>query len=233
MKNIVLIVITLLAITTCYGQIDSNNIRVFASPGEYYRVKIDNHLQPVSSKFHLDPGKYNISIWAPNYFQFDTTIIVGDDKMFVRTELKKTHELIKYEQLNSKHKIANKRISMATFSLVALSAGMIINFNQLGADKLELIKAEYSHYYTGNNYSAPDELKQAQNKHNFGLVRQGILYTGIGLSTIAIIRYIKRRSTIEIPSLPDDNLFERVDIGLISIPDSNLGLQIQINLAGK
>ncbi|MBL4625849.1 MAG: hypothetical protein JKY42_12030 [Flavobacteriales bacterium] len=233
MKNLVLIVLNLLVVTLCYGQTDSNNVRIYASPGEYYRVKINNQLQPVSSKFHLDSGTYNISVWAPNYFQFDTAIVVGAEKIYVKTALKKTTELLKYEQLLIEHKRAKKKIGLSLFSFMTLSSMSVINYNQIGKDNLTLIQAQYRNDYAGTTYSDSDELLSAQKKHKIAIVRQSILYTGIGISTVLLVKHLLNKSKIEMPYLPEDRLFETVDLGLILTPMGTPGLNLRLNLASK
>ena len=217
-----------------YGQTDTTaNVRIFASPSEYYRIKIDGELQQLTSKFYFTPGTYNLSIWAPNYFQFDTVISIASEPIIVRKELKKTPELIKYNELTKQRNIEDKHIKTCLFSGLVFSSGALLNYTQLGNLKLNLIKAQYHSTYSWTGPSHKNDLSNSSRLYTAAVVLQGAMYAGIGVTSVLLRKFILKKRKIELPTLPIDNLFETVDIGILPLNQEGIGLSIRLNLAAK
>lgn len=203
------------------------------SPSEYYRIKIDGVLKPVGSKFSITPGSHLVNIWAPNYQVFDSTITVSKEKTVLRIQLSETPELIKYQNYLEKKSELNARATASGVGIILLSGAAGLNYNRIGRYNLELTKAYYrSNFTTATGTVTGNEYPAAEGRHNRSIITQGVLYTGMGISTLLFVKYFVLKKKLIKPQLIKDTSFEVEDLGLVPYTNG-LGIGLKLNLIAK
>jgi len=225
MKIIFLSLVLILFGNSGYAQ-DKPNFITFIGPGDYYRVKIDGALQKATNRFLLTPGEHQITIWAPNYKRFDTTMTPGTAPITLRKRLKPTQILVDYRRAMINHNQWKRAKWGWLMSTCVSSVIATINFYGLSFLHLDLIRHE-----DGLKYNIPGYLEEERSSANFWLrtsqVFQGFLYANIGFSGYMLYKTLKDKEHRNKPVLSKDKSFFVSDFRIIKGPnDLQLGLLI-------
>ena len=199
---------------------DSVLVTTFINPGHMYRVRINDVLQEETNKFLLAPGTYKFSFWAPNYEQFDTLLTVSKSPIKVLHELKKTDELVTYEQDLAVYKHRKGRVKLGIGATALVGIGVFVNYQRIGNLNLDQIQAENGYKYGVDGFDKSildDANKKLENAKNlqYGLYAAGALTIGY-----TVVNYIKLKK-LDKPKLKEDKSFILEDVGMVYNPIFN------------
>jgi hypothetical protein len=191
---------------------DSINVLIYVVPNSQYRVKINNELMPPSHKFKLLPGSYDLQLWSANYHVKDTSIVVGNMPIVLKTSLKKTNELYLYEKEYNKYRsLKGKTPTLGIISLVCFS-GTYLTYRLYNNNNLEFVKNKNGIDYKVIGYYDEDFEKANRNLK----VSKTFLVGTVALSTVFSVLTINaffKFNKMEVPILPKDDSFIVNDLG--------------------
>lgn len=213
----------LLVQTLVWGQQDSTVIKTFVKPGNQYRIKINQQLQLPTNTFKVPHGRHHISIWAPGYHVFDTTVVVSRDQLRLVKVLHPTQELIDYQLEKDVYDMYKKRTIMSGCVTGIFGALAIFNYNRISDLNLEQIKQENGVKYDviGYNQSGLDEADKSLKNAR---IIQYSLYAAMTASVgYAVLNYVKMKKYGK-PVLEDKSGFIVEDLGMTVLPNNKTGV---------
>lgn len=208
---------------------DSVLLRTFASPSDISRLKINGELQDSINEFHLPPGKYQLSFWAPNYQRVDTTIQLADKPLNVGVKLEPTDELISYwkqDEVWKKHK--GRVVAYSAITTLFVGAA-ILNYNRVGDFNREYVENKNGYDYNVNGYTQSLVDDSGRRLDNARYLQYGIYTLGTATLVGAVVNYIKMKKNTP-GDLPEDKSFYVQDFGLnLNHNENNFQFNLVLN----
>lgn len=205
------------------------NVQVFASPSNYFRVKIDDQLQELGSKFWVEPGVHKFEIWAPDHIAFDTIVMVPNGQILkFGAKLEKLPEYSAYkEQLDVWNGYKTKS-NVGKVGVVVGVLGLAINHFNVNQKNFDYVKYKNGIDYDFDGYrpegleTAESELRKAKNiQYVFGAI-------ALGFGTYTYLNIRKYRS-VNVPDYKTDRTFELTNIGMMYLPSTGLNFGLTLN----
>ena len=196
-----LITISLLFISfSAFSQLDTGqvNFKLYPVIGDSY-VKINDSLHN-KLRARLPVGKYDMTIWAPNYLPLDTTITIYKDSLiYMRKILSPTPEYSKYIEDKKRYvkKVTVPKVIYLTTSGVLTGATIVTYLS--AKNKLDRTDEAYRLFETSEIYSIEstketynDERKKYNNSKKIFYTTSAVTALSWGVTLWQLRRFKKR-----------------------------------------